>query len=105
LKERINIKVDALAKKAIKAAHSSGEFIESTFPNEEVWIEMGGRKIAGSPRAELEEFWGRSTAKRFFNEKNIVPAVHFDSVWWLGYEKAMAGYPKKSGIWMVRLQL
>jgi hypothetical protein len=94
LKERINIK-----------AHSTGEFIESTFPNEEVWIEMGGRKITGSPRAELEEFWGRSTAKRFFNEKNIVPAVHFDSVWWLGYEKAMAGYPKKSGIWMVRLQL
>jgi hypothetical protein len=58
LKERINIKVDALAKKANKAAHSTGEFIESTFPNEEVWIEMGGRKITGSPRAELEEFWG-----------------------------------------------
>jgi hypothetical protein len=94
LKERINIKVDALAKKAIKAAHSTGEFIESTFPNEEVWIEMGGKKITGPPRAELEEFWGRSTAKRFFNEKKIVPAVHFDSVWWLGYEKAMAGYPK-----------
>ncbi len=91
-----NIKVDALAKKAIKAAHSTGKFIESTFPYEEVWIEMGGRKITGSPRAELEEFWGRSTAKMFFNEKKIVPAVHFDSVWWLGYEKAMAGYPKHS---------
>ena len=25
---------------------------------------MGGRKITGSPRAELEEFWGRSTAKK-----------------------------------------
>jgi len=67
-KEWINIKVDALAKKSIKAAHSTGEFIESTFPNEELWIEMGGRKITGSPKAELEEFWGRATAKRFFNE-------------------------------------
>jgi hypothetical protein len=94
LKERINIKVDALAKKSIKAAHSTGEFIESTFPNEEIWIEMGGRKITGSPRAELEEFWGRATAKKFFHEKKIVLAEHFDSVWWLGYEKAMAGYPK-----------
>jgi hypothetical protein len=94
LKERINIKVDALAKKAIKAAHSTGKFIESTFPNEEVWIEMGGKKITGSPRAELEEYWGRTTAKKFFDEKKIVPALHFDSVWWLGYEKAMAGYPK-----------
>jgi predicted RNA-binding Zn-ribbon protein involved in translation (DUF1610 family) len=94
LKERINIKVDALAKKAFKAAHSTGEFIESTFTNEELWIEMGGRKITGSPRAELEEFWGQATAKKFFNEKKIVLAEHFDSVWWLGYEKAMAGYPK-----------
>jgi hypothetical protein len=55
---------------------------------------MGGRKITGSPRAKLEEFWGQSTAKKFFNEKRIVPAAHLDSVWWLGYEKAIAGYPK-----------
>jgi hypothetical protein len=94
LKERINIKVDALAQKSIKAAHSTGEVIESTFPKEELWIEMGGRKITGSPRAEIEEFWGRATAKKFFHEKEIVLAEHFDSVWWLGYEKAMAGYPK-----------
>jgi hypothetical protein len=94
LKERINIKVDALAKKSLKAAHSTGEYIESTFPNEEIWIEMGGRKITRSPRAELEEFWGRATAKKFFHEKKIVLAEYFDSVWWLGYEKAMAGYPK-----------
>ena len=50
-------------------------------------------KIASS-RAKLEEFWGQSTAKKFFNEKRIVLAAHFDSVWWLEYEKAMAGYPK-----------
>jgi hypothetical protein len=81
-------------KKSIKAAQSTGEFIESNFPNEEVWIEMGGRKITGSPRAELEEFWGRSMVKKFFQKKKIVLAVHFDSIWWLGYEKALAGYPK-----------
>ena len=57
---------------------------------------MGGRKITGSPRAELEEFWRRATAKKFFHEKKIVLAKYFDSVWWLGYEKAMAGYPKHS---------
>jgi hypothetical protein len=58
LKELINIRADALVKKSIKAAHSTGEFIESNFPNEEVWIEMGGKKITGSPRAELKEYWG-----------------------------------------------
>jgi hypothetical protein len=94
LKEQINIRVDALAKKSIQAAHSTGEFIESNFHNEEVWIEMGGRKITGSPRAELEKFWGHSMVKKFFHKKKIVLVVYFDSIWWLGYKKAMAGYPK-----------
>jgi hypothetical protein len=94
LKERINIKVDSLAKKALRAAHSTGEFITSTFPHEQVCIEMGGNKIMGSPRAELEDYWGKREANRFFNEKNIVPAAHFDLIWWIGYERAMAKYPK-----------
>jgi hypothetical protein len=72
---------DAFAKKSLKAAHSTDEFIESDFPNEEVWIEMSGKKITGSPRAELKEFWGRSTAKKFFHEKRRVLAAHLDSIW------------------------
>ncbi len=55
---------------------------------------MGGRKITRLPRAELEEFWGHSMVKKFFHKKKIVLVVHFDSIWWLGYKKAMAGYPK-----------
>ncbi len=48
----------------------------------------------GSPQAELEDCWGKQKAKRFFNEKNIIPATHFYLIWWLGYETAMAIYPK-----------
>jgi hypothetical protein len=33
--EQINIKVDSLAKKALKAAHSTGKCIKSAFPNEQ----------------------------------------------------------------------
>ncbi len=55
---------------------------------------MGGKKITGLPRAGLNEFWGRSMAKKFFNDKKIVLAAHIDSIWWDGYNKAMAGYPK-----------
>ena len=32
----------------------------------------------GSLRVELEEFWGQSTAKRFFHKKGIVSSSHFD---------------------------
>jgi hypothetical protein len=42
---------------------------------------MGGNKITGSLRAELEDYWGKQEAKRFFNEKNIVPAAHFELIW------------------------
>ncbi len=38
LKERINIKMDSLAKKALMAAHSTGKCIKSAFPNEQIWI-------------------------------------------------------------------
>jgi hypothetical protein len=36
LKEQINIKVDSLAKKALMAAHSTEECIQSVFPNEQI---------------------------------------------------------------------
>jgi hypothetical protein len=71
--------VDSLAKKALKAAHSTGKFIDSSFPNEQLWITMGGKKVTGSLRNELEDFWGHSTAKKFFHKKGIVPSAHFDS--------------------------
>jgi hypothetical protein len=55
---------------------------------------MGDKKITGSPRSSLEEHWGRLAAKKFFDGKKIVQAIHFDTIWWEGYDRAMAGYPK-----------
>jgi hypothetical protein len=96
LKEQINIKVDSLARKALMAAHSTGKCIKSAFPYEQIWISMGGEKVMGSMRSKLEEFWGRSTAKKFFHEKGIISSTHFDSVWWLGYKRAISKYQKLS---------
>jgi hypothetical protein len=69
MKERINIKVDSLAKKALKSAHYTGEFIEGTFPYEQIWITMGEKKATGSLCLELEEYWGCSSANFFFTPK------------------------------------
>jgi hypothetical protein len=94
LKDQINIKVDRLAKKALKAAHCTGQFIGGTFSFEHIWMTMGGKKITGPLCLELEESWGRSTARRFFNKKGIVLFAHFDTVWWRRYDRAISGYPK-----------
>ena len=94
LKEPIHIKVDRLVKKALKAGHCTGQYIKPTFPNKQIWITLGGRKVIGSLQAELEKFCGRSTAKRFFHEKGIVSSSLFDSLWWLGYGRAMFEFSK-----------
>ncbi len=94
LNDWINIKVDRLAKKALMAAQSTDKCIESAFPNEQIWISMGGGKVTGSLKSELEVFWGRSTAKKFFHKKGLVSSAHFDSVLLLGYEQAISKYPK-----------
>jgi hypothetical protein len=64
-----NIKVDSLAKKALKSAHYTGEFIEGTFPNEQIWITIGEKKATRSLRLELEEYWGRLSAKKKITQK------------------------------------
>jgi hypothetical protein len=92
--EQINIKVDRLAKKALKAAHCTRQFIRGTFPYTQIWVTMGGKKVTGPLHLELGEFWGCSTTRRFFNKKGITLSAHFDTVWGTGYDWAISGYPK-----------
>jgi hypothetical protein len=61
-----------------------------------------GKKVTGSLTTDLEEFWGRSTAKTFFHKKEIVLSAHFDSVWWLGYKRAISKYPKTFRTFMTK---
>jgi hypothetical protein len=63
--------VDCPAKKALNAAHCTGKFIKSAFPNEQNWISMGGKKVMDSLRTKLEEFWGQTTAKKFFHKNGF----------------------------------
>jgi hypothetical protein len=39
--------VDRLAKKALKAGLCTGQYIRSSFPNEQIWITLGGKKLRG----------------------------------------------------------
>jgi hypothetical protein len=98
LREQINIKVDRLAKKALKVAHCTRQFIGGTFPYKQIWVTMGGKKVTGPLSLELEEFWGRSTARRLFNKKGIILSAHFDMIWWTGYDQAFLGYPPNCSV-------
>ncbi len=76
------------------AAHSTGECIKSAFPNEQIWIFMGGGKGDGFLEVQAGGILGPVYHKEGFPQKGIVSSAHFDYVWWLGYQWAISKYPK-----------
>jgi hypothetical protein len=102
LKERINIKVDSLTKKALWYAHALEKYFDGQFPKEDFRIYTNGEKVTGQIRPALKEYWGRATARTFPDQKNIVPQEEFDTVWWMGVKKVMASYPKMFRIFITK---
>ncbi len=94
LKERINFKVDHLAKKALLATHTSNQYFDGAFPLEDFQVHTDRQKLTGQTKTSLEEHWGRAKAKRFFDVKGIVRSSKFNSIWWAGLHWAIASYPK-----------
>ena len=47
LKERMNIKVDSLAKLALTCAHATNEYFGGRFPDEDFRIFVADKKITG----------------------------------------------------------
>jgi hypothetical protein len=93
IKERMNIKVYSLAKKALIQAHMFGKYFDGNFPSEDFTI-VTDRKVTGPAKLALEEYWGRIEAKCIFDTKHIVHAHDFVSIWWTGIRLAMQNYPK-----------
>jgi hypothetical protein len=102
LKERINIKVDLLAKRAILAGHASNIFFDGIFSSEEFRVYTKNKKVTGPIKTSLIEHWGQNVAKVFLDRKRIVPLSEFDSIWWDGMRMAMDSYPKMFRIFVAK---
>jgi len=100
LKERINIKVDELAKLAIDAGIASGQYIDSVFPFELVWVMISSHKTTGSLRTAITNHWGEMEARRFYDKQDIVAAEDFDLIWWDGCEALP--YPRTYKTWLTK---
>jgi hypothetical protein len=101
-KERLNIKVDHLAKQALLHAHSCNEYFDGCFPAEDFRVYTSGRKVTGPTKPSLEMHWGRSEAKRFLDFKHIVHTADFDKIWWHGLDLAMSSFPKMYRIFVLK---
>jgi hypothetical protein len=94
LREKINVLVDKLAKKALMAAVASEEFISSCFPFEHIRVEVAGVKVTGSPKKAFIKYWGRKTAMKLYHDKKILDKRFFHHVWWDGAGAVMDKFPK-----------
>ncbi len=111
LKEKINIKVDHLTKKALICAHATDQYFGGNFPFEEFQISLNGFKVTENMRPAFNNHWGRAMAKYFFNCKGIVSTLDFGTIWWPRVKAVMSTYPKnvpyfcrQAGIWLVQIQ-
>ncbi len=70
-KERMNIKVDCLAKQSLLNAYHNNEYFDSSTLLEDFCIYMNEHKVTGPIKSSLEAHWGRMEAQRFLNFKKL----------------------------------
>ena len=94
LKERMNIKVDRLAKAALLSAIQHHDYMESGFPGEHITVAADGVKVTGSLKLAIGRSHGSKVAQQLYEEESILAHDDFSLVWWDGVEAVMQRYPK-----------
>ena len=65
--QRINVRADELADKALIAAIAQNKFIDSVFPRESIVIQIAGGRVSGSPKDAISKLWGKQAAVELFD--------------------------------------
>ncbi len=100
--ERINDRVDHLAKLALLSGYAESKYISSNFPGEDIRIFVGQEKLTGSPKSKILDHWGYKTARAFFDRARIIQSPHFHLVWWDGIGDALSDFPKMYRVWLTK---
>jgi hypothetical protein len=102
LKEKINIKVDRLAKTSLVAAIADNVYIDSGFPGEHITVSTDGRKVTGSLKKAFERYWGAKQACKLYHDESILTGYDFNLIWWDGIGAVMHRYPKMFRNWVTK---
>lgn len=100
LEELVNVECDIAADKAISAGDDEGEFIDQFFPNEDLVILGGDRKVSGQLAPIIALHWGQ--ARVHYNNADIIPHELFDAVDWDNLEKVMKPRPEMWSVWVTK---
>ena len=102
LRERMNVRVDSLAKQALLASIVSRTFINNNFPLESIRISIGDTKITDDVPRRIEDHWGRKVAKELYNKKHIIDKSCFEDAWWEGARIVMKDFPRTFQVFVTK---
>jgi hypothetical protein len=91
--QKINVRADELADKALIEAITHNKFIKSVFPMESIAIQIASGCVASSPNDAISELWGEQVAMELFNRRGVVSKELFPFIYWEGMPKVMRSFP------------
>ena len=77
LPQKLNVRMDNLAKRALLAALVNEKFINGEIPFENVSLFCGGKRASSSTTKSMYSWWGYNTERKLFHSKKIVHKEHF----------------------------
>ena len=101
--QKLNVQMDALAKRALLSSLCNRQFIDVNFPFEQIVLQVGGKKVVSSPTTAIYNWWGHKTARKLFHSKKIVDKSLFDLIYWPGMDKVMnKHFPRMFGVFVTK---
>ena len=104
LRERLNVRCDALAKEALMEALYSGSFISSDFPFETLRVKLGPKKVTHSLRPSILHHSSRRIAKQVFGfgprGSKILDEEKFELIFWDVLPRVLKKFPSSFRDWL-----
>ena len=102
LPQQLNVRCDEIAKIKLIDAIADGDFIDPTFPFEDITITINNTKVRSSVKTAIYKHWGAKEAKRLFSRRDKVLRSAFDNIYWDCIGKVMSEFPETFQGWVTR---
>ena len=100
--QQLNVRCDQLAKWYLVRAIRAGDYIDPTFPDEDIVLSINSEKVRSSTKKAVYKHWGKQAAQDLFSKRDKVPRESFNLIHWETMPKVMKGFPKTFQDWITR---
>ena len=102
IEEKTNCMADRLATEALVEGVASESYISDNFLFEDTCLYIKGRRVTGSPKKAINNFWSEKVAIKLFHERRIVSKYDFHLIYWDGMEPALRPFSEMFQVWVTK---